>query len=98
MKPKVNEHDLDRMLKLTELQQELLGHMKHDQQPKNQSGIDAIWTLEENIVRLQSIMINMQRMALQPTARGIEAATVYTGLSDMHFGLTKERNKRLRDA
>lgn len=83
--------NLKRLIKLSKLQHDLLvSILEEEETPKNSSGIEPVWTNEENLVRLQSIMLGVHQAALEDGENALNAASVYAELVDAHQKLQME--------
>ena len=80
--------DLQRLIKLAKLQHDLLlSVLEEESKPKNSSGVDPIWSTTENLIRLQSIMIPVQQIALDGGEDVIPAAQAYCDLLGLHHSI-----------
>ena len=82
-------HELKRLLRLTELQKRLIAELASSKTLPTSKRIDPHWSVSESMIRLQSVMIVLQRRVLDEGDDVLEAASVYSQLTGTHIELIK---------
>ena len=81
--------DLKRLLRLTELQKRLITGLASSKMLPTSKRIDPHWSVSESMIRLQSVMLVLQCRVLDEGDDVLEAASIYSQLTDTHTELIK---------